>query len=92
MVCGVSALGDRDRPEGGVGRSAHQMTYYPGIDLLFFFIADSLDSLTQGNWAIARAHVPAFVVHRLGGGRLWGRSPAGMKIALRPQVTGTCWA
>lgn len=29
--------GDRDRPEGGVGRSAHQMTSYPGIDFLFFF-------------------------------------------------------
>lgn len=36
MVCGVSALGDRDRPEGGVGRSAHQMTSYPGIDFFFF--------------------------------------------------------
>lgn len=36
MVCGVSALGDRERPEGGVGRSAHQMTSYPSID--FFFL------------------------------------------------------
>lgn len=72
MVCGVSALGgggaggggggDRDRPEGGVGRSAHQMTSYPSIDFLFFFLADSLDLLTQGNGAGARAHVPAFAM------------------------------
>lgn len=29
---------------------------------------------------MARAHVPAFAVHRLGGGRLWGRTPPEMKI------------
>lgn len=78
MVCGVSALGGRGPSLGGVGRSAHQMTSYPSID--FFFIVDSLDLLTQGNWTMARAHVPAFAVHRLDGGRLWGRTPTEMKI------------
>lgn len=80
MVCGVGALGDRDHPEGGVGRSAHQMTSYPSIDF-FFFNVDSWDSLTHGNWAVVRTHVPAFAVHRLGGGPLWGRTPPEIKIA-----------
>lgn len=62
MVCGVSALGGQGPSLGGVGRSAHQMTSYPSID--FFFIVDSSDLLTQGDWTMARAHVPAFEAHR----------------------------
>lgn len=45
MVCGVSALGGQGHSLGGVGRSAHQMTSLPRIDL---FIVVFVALLTQG--------------------------------------------
>lgn len=45
-------------PSGGVGRSAHQMTSHPIIDL---FIGVPAALPTQGNWTMPHAHVPEFV-------------------------------
>lgn len=61
-LAGLVHRGDRDIPWGGVGRSAHQMTSHPSIDL---FIVVPVALLTQGNWALPCAHVLVFAV-------IWG--------------------
>lgn len=59
LLAGLVHQGDRDIPQGGVGRSAHQMTSHPSIDL---FIVVPVALLTQGNWASPCVHVPRFAV------------------------------
>lgn len=58
-VSWVSAPGGQGHSQGGVGRSAHQMTSHPSIDL---FIVVLVALLTRGNWALSFAHVPEFAV------------------------------
>lgn len=45
-LAGFVHQGNIDVPEGGVGRSAHQMTSHPSID---FFIVVPVALLTVGN-------------------------------------------
>ena len=71
-VSWVSAPGGQRHSLGGVGRSAHQMTSHPSIDL---FIVAPVALLTQGNRALSCAHVPGFAV--IWGGRVEGRGEEG---------------
>lgn len=59
---GLVHWGDRDHPLGVLAGLLTRWHLIPV--LIFFFIVDSLDLLTQGNWTVARAHVPAFAAHR----------------------------
>lgn len=61
-VSWVSAPGGQGHSQGAVGRSAHQMTSHPSIDL---FIVVPVALLTQGNWALPCPPVPEFAV-------IWG--------------------
>lgn len=61
-VSWVSAPGGQGHSLWGVGRSAHQMTSHPSIDL---FIVVPVGLLTQGDWAMPCGHVPGCAV-------IWG--------------------
>lgn len=65
------------------------MTSHPSIDL---FIVVSVALLTQGNWAVPCAHVPAFAVHGVGGWRGGEKMLTGTKVAEGQQASGIRWS
>lgn len=72
QLAGLVHWRDRDIPKGDVGKSAHQMTSHPVIDL---FIVVALAPLTPGDRALPCEHVPGVEVMWLGAEEVGNRDP-----------------